>query len=215
MKRFSLTMLMVLACAVTYSQFSIGPKVGYINSTVVGDEAESWDCRSGLLVGVMTRFSLGDQFSLQPELHYAQQGADYKDEFSDGMSSFEYTGTVKLDYINIPVMAQYEAFPGFTIEAGPQLGFLVSAKDEYDFDGESGEDDVKDLVKGVDFAMGLGLGYTFGNGINLAARYNFGLTDFIDDEELSDMGAKWRNNALQVSVGYFFKLPGQGGDSSD
>ena len=69
-------------------------------------------------------------------------------------------------------MAKFYVAEGFSIEAGPQVGFLFSAKDEYDFDGDTGEDDIKEYFKGIDFGVNFGVGYKLEGGLNLGARYN-------------------------------------------
>ncbi len=111
-----------------------------------------------------------------------------------------FSGTAKVDYINVPLMAKfYVGEGGFSVEAGPQVGFLLSAKVEYD----GGEEDVKDLLKSTDFGVNLGLGYKMENGLNFGARYNLGLSNANDSDDL-DGGAEYKNSVIQVSVGYFF-----------
>ncbi len=89
------------------------------------------------MLGVVAEIMVSDMFAVQPELIYSSQGSDYE-ESDEG---FDFSGTVKLDYLNIPVMAKYYVAEGFSVEAGPQVGFLLSAKDEYD----GGEEDIKDF----------------------------------------------------------------------
>ena len=79
----------------------------------------------------------------------------------------DYTGTIKLSYLNIPLMAKYYVAEGFSLEAGPQIGFLLSAKDDYN-DWRYGEDDIKEDVKGTDFGVNLGVGYKMESGLNFS-----------------------------------------------
>lgn len=44
-------------------------------------------------------------------------------------------------------MAKFYVADGFSLELGPQVGFLMSAKVE----GEGESEDIKDFVKGIDF----------------------------------------------------------------
>lgn len=90
-------------------------------------------------------------------------------------------------------MGKYYVVKGLSLEAGPQLGFLLSAKNE--------STNVKDSFKTFDFGVNLGLGYKLNNGLNFGARYNLGLTNINDSEGSS---GKNRNGVIQVSVGYFF-----------
>ena len=100
-----------------------------------------------------------------------------------------FESVTKLDYINIPLMAKLYLTDGLSIEAGPQIGFLISAKDEFDdvtttnvsgdstTETDSGTDDIKDIVNGIDFGANLGLGYRLENGLLFGARYNLGLSN--------------------------------------
>ena len=113
-------------------------------------------------------------------------GQGYSFKGSDG-------NLVALNYLNVPLMAKYYVVKGLSIEAGPQIGYLLSAKNE--------STNVKDSFKKVDFAANLGVGYKLKNGINFGARYNFGLLNI---NNVSGDSGKFRNSVLQLSVGYFF-----------
>lgn len=178
-------------------------------SNVTGDEADSFEGKTGFHAGAGIDLPVNDEFSVQPGLSYSTQGADYSDS--------EFTGTYKLNYLNLPVLARYEVSPGLTLEAGPQIGLLLSAKDEYEFSGSGGsmEEDVKDFTKNIDFGVNIGAGYTFDNGININAHYNLGLSDLNDNDEFAMEGVKWRNSVIQVSLAYYFKLGDIKGESKD
>lgn len=184
-----------------------GVKGGINLSTITGDDTDSFDSRTCFHFGVVLELPLSDNFSFQPELLYSCQGADYSDTFfEESITSLkavvDIEGTVKVDYLIIPLMAKYYVAEGLSLEAGPQAGFLLSAKDEYEFNGESGEDDIKDFVKGFDFGVNVGIGYKLEGGLNFGARYNFGLTDANDDPSLSN--STYKNSVFQFSLGYFF-----------
>ena len=58
-------------------------------------------------------------YAIQSEIFYSIQGSKADND------------KVSLSYINIPIMVQrYIASSGFYIETGPQLGFLLSAKEK-------------------------------------------------------------------------------------
>ncbi len=169
-------------------------KAGLNLSDITGDMVDSFNGRTAFHVGFMAEGLKCDVFALQAEIIYSAQGSDYEEE------EFDLSGTVKLDYLNIPIMGKYYVADGFSIQAGPQIGFLLSAKDEYE-----GEDiDIKDFVKGTDFGVNLGLGYELENGLNFAARYNLGLSNNLEDEGFESEGAEYKNSVIQISVGWFF-----------
>jgi len=182
----------------TFSQdVKFGVKAGVNFSDITGEEVDSFDGLTCFHFGLVAEILFSDTFAIQPELLYSRQGSKYEEDYGEG---YDIEGTVKVDYINIPIMAKYFVAEGFSIEAGPQIGFLRSAKDEYEDD----EEDIKEYLKGTDFGVNFGLGYKLENGLNFAARYNIGLSDNLDTDEFEAEGAEYKNSVIQLSIGYFF-----------
>lgn len=172
-----------------------GAKAGVNFSDITGDMTDSFVGLTSFHIGAVAEIPICESFAIQPELIYSRQGSDWEDSF-EGMT---FEGTITADFLNIPVMAKYFVVEGLSIEAGPQIGILLKAEEE--FDGE--ELDIKDSVKGIDFGLNFGLGYQLDNGLNFAARYNLGLTDLNDDPEFLG-NSDYKNSVIQISVGYFF-----------
>lgn len=191
-----LTAIAVL-CFVNLNAQSVelGVKAGVNFSDITGDDVSSFKGRTAFHIGAVAEIPVSDNFSVQPELLYSAQGSDWEEDFEGELIK----GSVEADYINVPLMAKYYVAEGFSIEAGPQVGFLISAKDKY----ESVEEDIKDDLKGIDFGVNFGIGYKLENGFNLGARYNLGLIDVNDNPDyLGD--SSYKNSVIQISVGYFF-----------
>jgi hypothetical protein len=133
--------------------------------------------------GALVKIPLADAFSLQPEVVYSAQGAKF-----DG-------GSDHLNYLNIPVLGTYTLPMGVFFQTGPQLGFLMSAKEKVD--GES-DVDIKSALKSTDLSWAFGAGYlvTSAN-IGFNVRYNLGLTKLAD-------GGSSKNGVIQVGVFYLF-----------
>ena len=172
-----------------------GANVGVNFATITGDDTSDVKSKTSFHLGAVAEISISDKFSVQPELLYSAQGA--KEDGGDG--------ELKLDYINIPVMAKFYVAEGFSLEAGPQVGFLMSAKSE----GGGESVDMKDFTSGIDFGLNFGLGYKMESGLNFGARYNLGLSNFWDlpsdiDPEFGISDFKNKNSVIQLSVGYFF-----------
>ncbi|WP_047545908.1 porin family protein [Psychroserpens sp. Hel_I_66] len=181
--------------SVNAQEVKFGAKAG-VNFATIGGDVEDADGRTAFHVGGVAEIMISDKFSVQPELLYSAQGLQQKEEFE----GFTFESKLKLDYINIPIMAKYYVAEGFSIEAGPQVGFLLSAKEEFEFEGDSEEEDVKDAFNSIDFGAGVGVGYRMDSGLNFSARYVLGLSNIFEDS--GDFSAQ--NNVIQVSVGYFF-----------
>jgi len=198
MKKFLIIMMISffgLTIVGAQNNVEFGIKAGVNLSTISGDDAESFSSRTAFHVGFVSEFVISESFSFQPELVYSAQGSDWSEDFVS--ESFE--GTYKVDYLNVPLMAKFYVAEGFSLEAGPQVGLLLSAKAEGDF----ADDDLKDYLKGIDYGVNFGLGYKLEGGLNFDARYNLGLSDANDDTEfLGD--STYKNGVIQFSVGYFF-----------
>nr|WP_245895621.1 porin family protein [Flavobacterium album] len=116
------------------------------------------------------------------------QGASYK------VLGADYD--LKTNYINVPILAKYYIMEGLSLEAGPYVGFLMSAKAD--------DEDVKDGYKSIDFGLAGGVAYDLPMGVFFQARYNAGLSDINDTESPVGSTPKITNNVIQVSVGYKF-----------
>ncbi|MFB9077140.1 porin family protein [Flavobacterium procerum] len=144
----------------------------------------------GFQVGGFAEINIWKKLFIQPELLYSAQGA-----------KIDYPGnnfTVNLDYINVPVVAKYYITDAFTVEAGPQIGFLVSSKNIED-------------EKTVDLGFNLGAGYNVTKNFSVGIRYTIGLSNIYDayyDYEEDNFGdyldSRRTNNVLALTAAYKF-----------
>ncbi|MCX7550447.1 porin family protein [Xanthomarina sp. F2636L] len=201
---------------VNAQEVSFGPKAGVNFATLTGD-VEDNDLKVGFHIGGALELMFTEKMGLQAELLYSLQGT--KDSYSStetigGVTYTEEEETkLNLSYINIPVSFKYYVTNGFSVEAGPQVGILASAKADYEYTervqgggfdetySESGDEDVKDMISSIDFGLNFGLGYKLDNGLNFSARYNLGLTNVLDVDGVDD---KWNNGVIQLSAGFMF-----------
>ncbi len=202
-KVFFIAVLAVFGVTATQAQeVRLGAKGGVNFSSLSGDGFDAFDDpegRTSFHIGAFAEIPLSERFSIQPEVLYSGQGFDLISR--EGADDTE----VQLDYINVPVMAKVYLIEGLYAEAGPQIGFNV--KNEIDSDPDdvgSGSTELDgDLFNDIDFSVGVGAGYRFNNGLFLNARYNFGLTDIVNNEDIPfDVDAK--NSVFAVSAGYSF-----------
>lgn len=168
---------------VNAQDIKFGVKGGLNFANLSGDNTSNLEPVTAFNFGVMSEIAITDKFSFQPELMYSGQGFSFKND----------DNPVALSYINLPLIGKYYVYNGLSLEAGPQIGYLIGA----DYDGV----DLKDDYKKLDFGANVGLGYKLDNGINFGVRYNLGLSNINDVQGDSD---KIKNNVLQVSLGYFF-----------
>ncbi|MDI6034619.1 porin family protein [Flavobacterium sp. LB2P84] len=196
MKKIILTVVMAFTFGFVNAQekadMAFGVKGGLNISTITNADVDGVNSKSlvGFHVGFFGEFMISNTFAIQPEVLYSAQGTKFEFEGLDG--------DLKLDYITIPVMAKYYVADAFSLEVGPQIGFLVSAKAKSG--GES--EDVKDELKSTDVSLNFGLGYDITENFMIGARYNFGLTR-LQDELFPDEDES-KNSVFQISIGYKF-----------
>ena len=183
MKKFLLLAVVTVLgfASVNAQEIKFGAKGGLNFATVTGDNTKGIDVVTSFNFGVVSEIPVSEKFSFQPELMYSGQGYSFNDN------------TIELSYLNIPLMGKYYLTKGLSVEAGPQVGFLLAAKNE--------KTNVKDSFNTFDFGVNFGLGYKLDNGLNFGVRYNLGLTDI---NNVDNASAKNKNSVFQVSVGYFF-----------
>jgi hypothetical protein len=162
---------------------------GGLNLASLGGDIEDVDALTSFHIGGFAQFEISEKFMIQPELLYSAQGA---------VNSEESDLKIKLDYINLPIMAKYMVAEGFSLEGGPYVGFAINR--EASFDGDSV--DLDDEFKSLDYGVGLGAGYELDSGLMFSLRYNLGLANIADEFDGEDFSIN--NNVLQVSVGYKF-----------
>lgn len=195
MKKLIFVALLALISITTFSQAKFGVKAGLNVANLTGDDTDDVDARISGVFGVFAKVSISETIAFQPEVLYSMQGAT-------GSEVYEGTNvdvTMKLDYINIPLMMKFYVADGFSFNAGPQVGFLASAKAKAEAQGVSAEEDIKDQLKGIDFGLNFGVGYDLPMGLGVDLRYNLGLSNVFDTDE-----AEAKNGVLQFTASYSF-----------
>lgn len=171
-----------------------GLKGGLNFSTLNLESNTDLKSKVGFHIGGLAHLHISKHFAIQPELVYSGQGAKF--EANDSK--------LNLNYINLPILAQYMTGSGFRLETGPQVGALVSAKVKND----GNETSVKDEYKKVDFSWAFGAGFVTNSGLGIDARYNLGISN------INDGTSKIRNSVFQVGLFYQFSVTDASKDHS-
>lgn len=191
MKRIFLVAIAVMAFGFTNAQQTRFGIKGGLNITSYSG-GDYWDSNSlvGFQVGGFAEIKIIERLAIQPEILFSTQGASLDTPFGDYDE--------KLNYINVPVLAKFYITKQFTVEGGPQLGFLVSAKQ----DGH----DAKDDYKSVDTGFNFGAGYNFTDNVSVNLRYTVGLSNILDYEvnNADEYYDSPKNSVLALTVGYKF-----------
>jgi hypothetical protein len=187
MKNLIVTLVCVILSGAAFSQVTVGAKAGINISNLSisgGNTTISYSSKVGLNAGGFAEFMIGENFAVQPELTYSEMGAKGSD------------GQLNINYLQLPVLAKYY-FTGFAVYAGPQVGFLLSAKAK----AGSVTTDFKDQVNSTDFDGVVGAEYNFDPGIVVSARYIFGLSNI---DKTASSGESTKINGFQITLGYKF-----------
>ena len=152
----------------TSPQASFGIKGGLNIANLQIENSSNLSTLPSFNVGGFAHIHVSNDVALQPEVLFSGQGA------KQTVANIEYK--YKLNYVIVPVLLQYMFSSGFRLETGPQVGFLVSAKQK----AGSIESDLKSNFKKVDFGWVFGIGYLTSSKIGFDARYNAGISDIHD-----------------------------------
>ena len=192
MKKILLMAVVMLASVASYAQQAVGtftlqPKIGMNVASLT--KCDGCDPRIGLAAGVEAEYQATDIFSVSAGLIYSMQGNKAKE---DGV-----TLTTKLDYINIPILANVYVTKGLAVKLGVQPAFNVSDKQK--LSGGKAFVEAEDVgAESFDFSIPVGLSYEYNN-VVFDARYNFGVTNIAD-------GGDSKNSVFQFTLGYKFAL---------
>jgi long-subunit fatty acid transport protein len=182
--------LLSIASASFAQNLTGGVKIGLNSSNIryVSDEGTyKANARLSGHLGVYAVYMFKGNMGFQPEFVISGEGTKNENGNNPDIK-------VALTYINIPLLLRFNVIDKLNLHTGPQIGFLVSAKNKYD----GNTTDVKDNMKGVNLSWGFGAGYELPKNLNVSLRYNLGLSR-IDDSENDN---KAKVSTFQISLGY-------------
>lgn len=205
MKKLCFVACLLMAATSSFAQRNVGaitiqPKLGLNIASM--SNAEGADARFALAAGAEFEYQATSMVALTAGALYSQQGIKGSES---GIG-----GTIKMDYINIPVLANVYVAKGFAVKLGLQPGILVNDKVKVTGSGVSAEVDLEKAlhegglteakVNSFDLAMPVGASYEINN-VVVDARYNLGLTKII-----SGVDETTKHQVFQLTVGYKFNL---------
>jgi len=176
--------------ALSFAQTEFGIKGGlnvsdivitnYINPDVESD----FRLKAGLHAGFFINGMLNERVGIAAELLYSEKGVNAN-------------GSIRLHYITLPLMLQYQLTDHIFGEAGPELGYMFSATSDYG--------NVSSTYNNK-FDLGLDGGFRYNTPkLIFGIRYCVGVFSVRDPEPYTVPGVekiKYQNRVLQFSVGY-------------
>ena len=183
MKKFMMMVAMAFATLTASAQAEAGtltlkPLVGINVANITDGDC---DAKVGLAAGAELGYQLNESFAVTAGAIYSMQGAK-----SEGVK-------MNLDYINIPILANYYITKGLAVKAGIQPAFKVKSEAKADVVSVD-----MDGFKSFDLSIPVGLSYEVSDFV-IDARYNWGMTKVLE-------GFDSKNTVFQFTVGYKFAL---------
>jgi hypothetical protein len=215
-----LSLVLLVATAVSVAQVKYGIKAGMTNSTWKGDATSSLkdiiavtngavttQRRTGFHAGGYVSIPVGDVLRIEPGAYYSQKGYTLNGNLEVKALNFPGAGArvqVQSHYIDMPVLLKASLTRGLQVYAGPQVSLLASNNLHVDvsalgFSLLRRNLDITDQFKRIDAAMVVGAGYTFDHGLNISAGYDHGLSRIDRNGNF-----KTYNRAIKVGVGFEF-----------
>lgn len=188
MKKFIFSVVAAVAvCTVTSAQsygFGMGAKAG-IN---VSSMSNFKDSRAivGFTGGIFADLRLTRCFGLSADVLYSREGVRYKEANANV--------TLRTDYLNVPILANYYIVPGLAVKTGLQTGFLLAANRN----SHGTQVNVKSNFRNADLTIPVGLSYELVCGLIFDARYNFGVIN------VAKTGGDTNNNFFSLTAGWVF-----------
>lgn len=152
-----------------------------------------FDADAALNFGLIADFKGNDKFNLRSGLLY-----------NGNTSSLTYDGEKEkttANYLSVPLLGRFKVSEGLYAIAGPQLNFLLSAKETYDAETS----DLKDALKSTSFSGLFGAEYQFSDKFRVGINYTAGLSNIakqrlFDTEDVGNI----KFNGFNFNVGVSF-----------
>ena len=206
MKKKILSMVVLMSTSLcTFAQNGVGdwsfmPKAGLNLATMTNDDDAK--IRPALTIGGEFGYVASPKVALSFGAMYSQQGCKGNVQGIDA--------TIKMDYINVPIIAACRVTDNLSVKVGLQPGFLINDKVKVSANGASAEVGLKESYEAVgmdvtihkfDLSIPIGISYDFNN-VQLDFRYNAGLTNALSIPG----GEGTKNSVFQFTIGYKFGL---------
>ncbi|MFP4091923.1 MAG: porin family protein [Cyclobacteriaceae bacterium] len=185
---------LIIPVSLFAQQMDYGVKGGINVSNLFIDEADDESARTGFHGGFYAKIPAGANFAIQPELLFNTKGTNA--EYDNGNADF------RLNYIDIPVLADFRLGNSADIYVGPYLGILLNNR--VDTDGALSADlqefDRSDFAP-LDFGLSAGFGLNF-EIFSIGTRYNLGLVQVAKSEDAEVLMGNARNSLAQVYLAF-------------
>lgn len=220
-----LTFLLVHISIAAFAQNQFGFRVGLNNADVSVPTIQSSlninpKAINSFEIAAFYERSLGEHFSIRPELSYAKKGFSVSEGLNFEIANLPLPigveAVTKIKYLQLPVLGKYAFGQGPArayVMAGPSIGYALDANLKtrvnsiIDFNISNSDIDLtKDTYDRIDIGgvLGAGVDLTTENGsLFVEARYTQSFTDLLNDPVVD---LRLRNRGFGLSAGYKFNF---------
>jgi hypothetical protein len=188
----ALALVLTTSLSAQSRHYAFGPIVGVNMASLTNTTGTT--PLYGMTYGLFSDYRFSPLFGFEPEVNYSMQGAYKGDEY------------IKVDYLNIPLVAKLFVTKYIDIQLGPQVAFCLHASGNVkDADGNLYQIQSISDINPFDFDMILGVGYELPKGFMIQARYFMGtagvdkLGTVLNDKSVTKHNL---NSVFQVTLGW-------------
>lgn len=199
-RKLVLAFLLIGTTFIGQAQMEYGFKInaGIACQSDLLEIANNCDTRFSPSFGFVGRYQFTNAFALKTGLEYQQKGREY-DELETELNN-------KLQYLNIPLKAEFSAGEKAGFKKGQRVFFAVGPYLSYllDAEGELNNTsfDLKSDTKDFDFGLGFELGFEFpvftNKALQLGLNYDMGFVEVYESEP------NLHNKMASISLGMLF-----------
>lgn len=191
------------------AQWSFGLKAGLNRANIesfgpeIADELAPdlngyWnDARWGFHAGLAGSYAFSEKLALRTELLYSAKGFQ-----SSADSPLSSSYKLRMSYLSVPILMDYQPVNKLHILAGPSFSYRVLLTSEPSISSSNLEDIWNNSF---DFGLAAGIEYRIGERLQLGIRYVYALSDaskitYTDENAVPIGDGKFKNRTLQLST---------------
>lgn len=197
----AISLITFTECQAQYARAGI--KGGLNLSNLYVNRTDDDQARVGWHAGFYGQIFASEAFAIQPEVNFSTKGTGVT---RIGTTSARYESKFNLSYIDIPVLAVFKLGNVAEIHAGAYWAYLLGAEIRNNDNNPDNEFTTIDRDNFDDWDYGLvgGIGFNVGDGVQLGARYNYGLNEIAESRGARRLFGNSKNQVAQLYLAFNF-----------
>ena len=187
--------ILIFGDKIASEAFHLSLDLGLNASTLPG--LDDGDMAFAFTLGMGTHIKLSEQWNLVPEIKFlSPKGVSNIENRLENIDQFDVESvksSLRLNYIDLPVLLQYRLLNGLYFSAGPQISFLLGAEQKTEvvlISGESADivQPLENIFEQLNFGVPVEVGYAVkkpliaGKSMDIRLRYFYGLNNIFTPE---------------------------------